>query len=125
MGAAGVVIVLLVMGWGIAEAVRHLSDPFFNYGDGALGELAVREAANGERLLGAYSRFGWNHPGPAFFYWAVPFVAEAGTRGFFLAAISWNAAASVGIVLLGRRIWGGTGAAVTSGHGCVLLPGPE
>lgn len=121
VGVAGVAIVALVMAWGIAEPLRHLSDPFFNYGDGALGELAVREAANGERLLGAYSRFGWNHPGPAFFYWAVPFVGEAGSRGFFLAAISWNAAASVGIVLLGRRIWGGTGAVVTSVVTVVML----
>ncbi len=37
-------------------------------GDQALVELGVREAGAWQRSLGAYSRFGWNHPGPLWLY---------------------------------------------------------
>lgn len=37
------------------------------YGDRAVTALAVRDLLGGHQLLGAYSRYGWHHPGPAFF----------------------------------------------------------
>lgn len=37
------------------------------YGDRAVTALAVRDLLRGRQLLGAYSRYGWHHPGPAFF----------------------------------------------------------
>ena len=43
--------------------------PRFDY---AIQELAVQEAARAHRLLGPYSRFGFNHPGPMLFYANVP-----------------------------------------------------
>ncbi|HEY2427702.1 MAG TPA: hypothetical protein VGI06_02140 [Acidimicrobiales bacterium] len=36
------------------------------YGDRAVTALEVRDLLRGHQLLGAYSRFGWHHPGPAF-----------------------------------------------------------
>ncbi len=43
-------------------------------GDQAVIELAVRESAEGGRSLGPYSRYGWSHPGPIWFYLlAVPY----------------------------------------------------
>jgi hypothetical protein len=36
--------------------------------DFALLELSTEEATHGAQLLGPYSRFGWRHPGPAYFY---------------------------------------------------------
>jgi len=43
--------------------------PRFDY---AIQELAVQESARAQRLLGPYSRFGFNHPGPLLFYVNVP-----------------------------------------------------
>ena len=50
-------------------------------GDAAALELGTWHAARGHQLLGAYSRFGWNHPGPAFFYLAAPVYEILGERG--------------------------------------------
>ncbi|MCB1167166.1 MAG: hypothetical protein KDK33_13475 [Leptospiraceae bacterium] len=44
-------------------------------GDPALAEMAVQEAGQFERILGPYSRFGWNHPGPLVYYLLWPFYA--------------------------------------------------
>jgi len=40
--------------------------PITSYGDRAITALEVRDLMRGRQLLGAYSRFGWHHPGPAF-----------------------------------------------------------
>lgn len=42
-------------------------------GDGALLELNTVDAQNFKQLTGPYSRFGWSHPGPLFFYVMLPF----------------------------------------------------
>lgn len=47
-------------------------------GDGAVFEIHTRNAASGEQLLGAYSQFGWNHPGPLPFYTILPFYLLGG-----------------------------------------------
>jgi hypothetical protein len=49
--------------------------PRFDY---AFQELAVQEAARAQRLLGPYSRFGFNQPGPLLFYANVPAYALLG-----------------------------------------------
>jgi hypothetical protein len=38
--------------------------PYVPFGDHAIFELVVRDLAEHEVLVGAYSRFGWYHPGP-------------------------------------------------------------
>jgi hypothetical protein len=40
----------------------------FLRGDFALLDIATQRAARWNQLLGAYDRFGWRHPGPAYFY---------------------------------------------------------
>lgn len=50
-----------------AVAIRHSGD-LHPLSDIALTELAVRDVGHHWVLLGPYSRFGWNHPGPALFY---------------------------------------------------------
>jgi hypothetical protein len=42
--------------------------PVYLGGDNALVALATRAAAGWHQLLGPYDRFGWFHPGPAYFY---------------------------------------------------------
>src|SRR5688572_9040191 len=47
-------------------------------GDAALFEIYTRNAASGQQILGAYSQFGWNHPGPLPFYTFLPFYLLGG-----------------------------------------------
>ncbi|HET7293794.1 MAG TPA: hypothetical protein VFM88_15320, partial [Vicinamibacteria bacterium] len=49
-------------------------------GDHAAIELYTREAAAGRQLVGPHSRYGFHHPGPAFFYAAVPLYLAVGER---------------------------------------------
>ncbi|MEP7051147.1 MAG: hypothetical protein ABJB12_12385 [Pseudomonadota bacterium] len=42
------------------------------FGDNATLEIRTLNVLHGTQLLGPYSRFGWSHPGPAFFYLAFP-----------------------------------------------------
>ncbi len=47
---------------------------YLPYGDQAVLEMSVRDVGHHEVLLGAYSRFGWYHPGPmAAYLLAVPY----------------------------------------------------
>ena len=46
--------------------------------DVAMFEIYTRNAANGQQMLGAYSQFGWNHPGPLPFYAFLPFYLLGG-----------------------------------------------
>lgn len=65
--------------------------------DHALLELDTLYASRGELLLGAYSRYGWHHPGPAPFYLAAPFYALGGhtstSLNVFAGGWSWAALA--------------------------------
>jgi hypothetical protein len=61
-------------------ARRGIPDLTFG-GDAAALEFGTWHAARGHQLVGAYSRFGWNHPGPAFFYLAAPLYEVFGERG--------------------------------------------
>ena len=102
-------------------------------GDASLIELATMEAASGRRLLGAYSRYGWHHPGPAYFYLlAVPYRLLGPDAGLQAGALLINAAAAVGIVAAVRRMagaraaWGAAAVvlAVCLGVGPVYLRDP-
>lgn len=77
-------------------------------GDGATLELRALHAVRGVQLLGPYSLFGWSHPGPAYFYLALPFYELAGERGpaLNLFALTVNASAAVASVLAMRRLFG-------------------
>ncbi len=46
--------------------------------DKAILEIYTRHASHGTLLLGPYSRFGWNHPGPSYFYLLAPLYAISG-----------------------------------------------
>jgi hypothetical protein len=80
--------------------------------DFALLELSTGEALRGDQLLGPYSRFGWRHPGPAYFYLQAPLYAASGASSASLpvSALVFNWAAVLGVVACLRR-WADLGAA--------------
>jgi hypothetical protein len=76
-------------------------------GDSALIELATREASEGARLLGPYSRFGWNHPGPLYFYLlAGPYQLLGGDpRGLHAGVLLLNLTSALAVVaVVWRRV---------------------
>jgi hypothetical protein len=77
-------------------------------GDSAALELGTLHAAAGAQLLGPYSRFGWNHPGPAFFYLALPIYELCDRRGSALNvfALLVNVIVVIFTVLEARKVRG-------------------
>jgi hypothetical protein len=77
-------------------------------GDGAMLELGTLHAANGVQLVGPYSRFGWSHPGPLFFYLALPIYEIFERRGpaLNLFAFLANGVVAVALVLTARQLRG-------------------
>ena len=90
---------------GAVRLAANLADEFWSFGDLAVIELSVRNALRGRQLLGPYSRFGWDHPGPALFYLLAPmyWLAGSDTRALFLSAWLVNAASLAAIVAVVRR----------------------
>jgi len=56
-------VALVTVNWGF-----FFASPWLEEGDTAVNALQIERARQGEELLGNYSRFHFNHPGPAFFY---------------------------------------------------------
>src|SRR5262245_22708927 len=71
--------------------------------DFALLELSTVEAEGGAQLLGPYSRFGWRHPGPAYFYALAPLHRLSGGSSASLPAsalvLDWVAVLAMVMVL--------------------------
>lgn len=83
-----------------------------SFGDLATEEMATLEAAQGERRLGQWSRYGFFQPGPALFYLLAPAYAASGFHasglsvGCFL--LSWLCiVALVGLCALWLERWSG------------------
>jgi hypothetical protein len=68
------------------------SRDFFLVGDDATLETRVVNAARNVQYLGPYSRFGWNHPGPFYFYILLPFyrLFSMGTQSLYVGAAFIN-----------------------------------
>jgi len=99
----GVVLVpLAVAAWPMLQA---LDEGHRTMGDTALLELGVRRLGSDPLLLGPYSRFGWNHLGPApFLALALPYWLTGGNGlGLSLGALLVNAASVIGIAVLAWR----------------------
>jgi hypothetical protein len=93
---------------GAVKFLRHgVTDVMFS-GDGAVLELRTLQAAHGRQLLGPYSRFHWSHPGPAFFYLALPLYQLFHQRGaaLNLFVLIANFAAATMLVWTARRLRG-------------------
>lgn len=85
-------------------------------------EIAVNRAASGAQLLGAYSRFEWNHPGPILYYCLLPFyqLLGGGTAGLLFGAALLCCGCAAAAVLVARQ-WLGVAGAVVAAALLVLL----
>ena len=95
-------------------AARH-APPFREVSDGAILEIYTLEAVRGRLLVGPYSRFGWHHPGPLYFYLLAPWYWLSGvhTAGMQAGALAINLSATLLVA------W--TGASVASGPTAIAL----
>lgn len=68
------------------------SRDFFLVSDDATLETRVVNSARSIQYLGPYSRFGWNHPGPLYFYLLLPFylLFSMGTQSLYVGAAFIN-----------------------------------
>ena len=93
---------LLLSGVLALIAFARTADPAFApAGDIALIESYTVHAARRELFLGPYSRFGWNHPGPLYFYLLAPFYATTEHRSAGLSA----GALVMNLTSLGLLLW--------------------
>jgi hypothetical protein len=102
LGAGLVGVVLLA---GLAWTARQ-GPPTWPVSDRALIEIYTMHAARGAQLLGAYSQYGWYHPGPLLFYLLAPFyIAGARTvHGLNVGALAINIGSLLPVAwILGRR----------------------
>ncbi len=60
--ALGIIVLL------VANSADFFRQPYYEYWDLASNSLAILRAKHFAQLYGAYSRYGFYHPGPAFFY---------------------------------------------------------
>ena len=74
------VLFVLSIALGVIGALIPLLPTETPSGDMALLELYTRQAARGDLFVGPYSRFQWNHPGPATFYLFSPLYVLFGER---------------------------------------------
>jgi hypothetical protein len=106
---------------------RGVPDILFT-GDGGTLELRTLHAAHGTQLLGPYSRFKWCHPGPAFFYLALPIYELFHEHGpaLNLFAFIANLACAVALTLSAWRLRGTVfalaAATLLAIYGCVDPP---
>jgi hypothetical protein len=81
VGLLPLLVMLLIGLWSVSSSRAPAADL-------AILEISTRNALRGRQLLGAYSRYGWNHPGPAMFYWFAPFYRLTGSELGSLAVAS-------------------------------------
>ena len=91
---------------GLVDVCRSLgTGRYLPYADHAILELKVREVGSKPVLVGAWSRFGWDHPGPLEHYvLAVPYrILGEAHQALAIGTLLIAGVSSVGIVLLVRR----------------------
>src|SRR5215210_7705445 len=106
LGATALVAVaLLPLAVAAVRILAAVGDAHPTMGDTALLELGVRRLGSEPLLLGAYSRFGWLHPGPAPFVALAPAYWSTGGHalGLNLGALVLNAGCIIGVAVLAWR----------------------
>lgn len=99
--------VVAVVAPALAALVLALSAQWRPTSDVAIEALRMGDVGGPHTpLLGPYSRFGWSHPGPLFFWIGAPFQMVMGPRGLLVAAAVINLGCSAVAVVAARRVGG-------------------
>jgi len=105
-------------GWPALIAVIPLAVPLLRlllvwpqvwlWGDQALIDVNTSRVVGGHTLLGPYSRYGWHHPGPMWFWWLAPFrlLTHASPTALVAAYLAQGVILVVLIVVVTRRLLG-------------------
>lgn len=103
--ALGVLAALPVVPY-LASLARNGVGRYVLHGDYAALELATKFVPTGRTLLGPYSRFGFNHPGPAYFFCLSPIYELSGrsSTALFSGACLLNALAAI-LLVAGTRLF--------------------
>src|SRR4051812_30038132 len=118
---AAVVAAILVALPFVVTIVSLIGRHWYPAGDQALEVLRIRDVGTSHTpLLGAWSRWGWAHPGPWLFWSLSPFDKLFGTTGVLAGMALINGASSVGVVLVAQRR-AGARLAVLAGLAVALL----
>lgn len=90
----------------VASGLEATTQSWYPAGDWGMLELRAMDVGTADTpLLGPYSRYGWNHPGPLLFWvLALPYRLTGGEpTGLLVAAAAVNAAAAAGLVVFAFR----------------------
>jgi len=90
----------LVLAFGFALSSILASPETYPWADTAMTSLYALRAARGELSVGAYSRFGWNHPGPLLYELLAPLYAICGYREI---SLKW-AALAINLLCVGSAL---------------------
>lgn len=103
---AAVVLVLVCVAPLLASGFDALTRAWHPAGDWSVLELRIRDTGSAHTaLIGPYSRFGWNHPGPLLFWlFAVPYrlLGQTSTSVLLTAALT-NVVAVAGLAVFAWR----------------------
>jgi uncharacterized membrane protein len=92
---------------GLVAALSVLVQGWVPTTDQAVQMLRIDDVGtNHTPLVGAWSRYGWNHPGPLLYWVAAPGYRLLGTTGVAVTVGLVHAAAAAGAVVAARRIGG-------------------
>jgi hypothetical protein len=106
---AGLAAALAALPMLIAGATFAIQHPLIIFdGDAAVDELALIRSGHFEQLVGNYSRYGFSHPGPAWFYALDTVYQPLGAQSwaFPVAMLAINALAVLLIILVAWRTGG-------------------
>ncbi|MGY1754922.1 hypothetical protein [Blastococcus sp. SYSU D01042] len=97
--------VAAAFGVAVVQVLRGVDESFRFGGDQAMTGLSVHEASTFDRDLGPYSRYGWSHPGPVWFYLLAPPTRLLGgdDPALMAANVLVNGVLAVAVVLAVRR----------------------
>ena len=103
----------------VAAGIAAVTSGWTSVSDVALIELRVRDVPAHLPLVGVYSRYGWNHPGPAEFYGLAPFYRVFGgaSVGLLVGALCFQFGSVIASLAILRRI--GTAAALAVAGGAI------
>ncbi|NLA34119.1 MAG: hypothetical protein GX868_00335, partial [Actinobacteria bacterium] len=110
----------------VAAGIAAATSGWTSVSDVALIELRVRDVPAHLPLVGVYSRYGWNHPGPAAFYGLAPFYRLFGgaSVGLLVGALFFQFGGVIASLAAVRRIGETAAIAVAGGAIAAFLGMP-